>query len=184
MPKRINETLPKCCTKCGETKAVSEFSRGSIRKDGTYGLSSACKKCRVKQTCKYHEKPEVAERRRERNKAHYVRTKEQKKKDTVVRVQRKLWKSRGEARKYGHLPCNATVEELLAAFTGRCHICQVPEMECERRLCMDHDHETGEFRGWLCARCNQAAGLLSESAENALSLAAYIKRAKVSIDGK
>jgi hypothetical protein len=32
---------------------------------------------------------------------------------------------------------------------GRCEACGEKKV-----LCLDHDHETGEFRGWLCHRCN------------------------------
>jgi hypothetical protein len=33
----------------------------------------------------------------------------------------------------------------------------------ERRLCIDHDHKTGKFRGWLCNRCNTAFGTFGDS---------------------
>lgn len=56
--------------------------------------------------------------------------------------------------KYGYKHCAATIEELIIAFTGYCYICNIPEIECNSRLHMDHNHVTGEFRGWLCRRCN------------------------------
>ena len=31
------------------------------------------------------------------------------------------------------------------------------------RLHLDHDHETGKFRGWLCSNCNLGLGLLGDS---------------------
>jgi hypothetical protein len=31
-----------------------------------------------------------------------------------------------------------------------------------KRLCLDHDHITGAFRGWLCATCNSAIGMLRD----------------------
>lgn len=43
-------------------------------------------------------------------------------------------------------------------LTGRkkpknCDIC-----ESNMRICFDHCHESGEFRGWLCTRCNLILG--------------------------
>jgi len=70
-----------------------------------------------------------------------------------------------QASKHGWVPCTATAEEIEAAFTGKCHICGVPESECNRRLSMDHDHETGAFRGWLCSECNHGIGMLRDSHE-------------------
>ena len=40
---------------------------------------------------------------------------------------------------------------------------------------MDHDHETGEVRGLLCANCNLAIGLLEDSPSRILAAAAYVK---------
>lgn len=28
----------------------------------------------------------------------------------------------------------------------------------------DHDHVTGQFRGWICANCNVALGLVNDDA--------------------
>lgn len=38
---------------------------------------------------------------------------------------------------------------------GRCAIC-----EEERKLCVDHCHDTGKNRELLCSQCNAALGLL------------------------
>ena len=65
----------------------------------------------------------------------------------------------------GAPPCNATVAQLKEAFKGTCTICGVPESECKTPLHMDHDHKTGQFRGWLCSKCNQGLGLFSDSIE-------------------
>ncbi len=42
---------------------------------------------------------------------------------------------------------------------GPCQVCTLPTAE----LHWDHDHETGEFRGWLCHSCNVALGLFKDS---------------------
>lgn len=37
---------------------------------------------------------------------------------------------------------------------GRCKVCRIHQSELSRRLCVDHDHKTGEVRGLLCNKCN------------------------------
>lgn len=46
---------------------------------------------------------------------------------------------------------------------GVCAICKTPPDF--RRLCVDHDHKTGDVRGLLCRNCNCAIGLLKDSTE-------------------
>ena len=42
-----------------------------------------------------------------------------------------------------------------------CECCaQKPD---KRALCIDHDHKTGAFRGWLCYKCNTGIGLLGDT---------------------
>jgi hypothetical protein len=43
---------------------------------------------------------------------------------------------------------------------GRCAICRIVP---ETTLHCDHDHKTHEFRGYLCARCNQMLGLAGDN---------------------
>lgn len=61
-----------------------------------------------------------------------------------------------------YAPCTATVSELVDAYTGKCHSCGVSEQDLIAGLCMDHNHETGEFRGWLCNPCNKALGFMQD----------------------
>ena len=42
-----------------------------------------------------------------------------------------------------------------------------------QRLCVDHNHETGEVRGLLCHHCNTALGLLYDDPERILNLHSY-----------
>lgn len=51
----------------------------------------------------------------------------------------------------------AEFDVLWAQCDGRCAICKNPETRA-RRLCLDHDHATGEVRGFLCSRCNMLLG--------------------------
>ena len=46
----------------------------------------------------------------------------------------------------------ADYETVLEAQDGACAICRGKR---PYRLCVDHDHSTGEVRGLLCRRCNK-----------------------------
>jgi len=53
--------------------------------------------------------------------------------------------------------------------------------ECEicgamGKICFDHDHATGLFRGWICWRCNVVLGHVKDSAELLEMLMKYIKK--------
>ena len=39
-----------------------------------------------------------------------------------------------------------------------CDLCNNPISLFKRQIWLDHDHKTGQFRGWLCPRCNIALG--------------------------
>ena len=51
---------------------------------------------------------------------------------------------------------------------------------CKRidKLFCDHDHATGEFRNWICRRCNSGIGLLGDSEEGLRQALAYLERAR------
>lgn len=42
------------------------------------------------------------------------------------------------------------------------------------KICFDHDHKTGLFRGWICSRCNLALGLVKDNEELLISLSEYL----------
>lgn len=63
-------------------------------------------------------------------------------------------------------------ECILRHQDGKCSACG-DEM---RPVCVDHCHETGEVRGFLCRACNAAEGHLKSSPERCERLAAYLRR--------
>ena len=78
------------------------------------------------------------------------------------RCVKSLKSSRRSAKKYGHKPCSISLDELIPTVVDKCEMCGVPEMELNLRLCMDHDHGSGAFRGWLCHRCNITVGYVEK----------------------
>lgn len=67
-------------------------------------------------------------------------------------------------------------EEILELQGGVCAICKQPEKDrYKRRLCVDHDHETGKVRGLLCHMCNTALGKFSDDPDRLDAAAAYLR---------
>lgn len=52
----------------------------------------------------------------------------------------------------------ATYDALLARSKGVCELCGQEEQRQNRKLCIDHNHETGAIRGILCNGCNILVG--------------------------
>lgn len=56
---------------------------------------------------------------------------------------------------------------------GLCGGCKRSEKELGKEFRIDHDHETGEFRGLLCDACNTSLGQLKENVSYISGLLAY-----------
>lgn len=64
-----------------------------------------------------------------------------------------------------------------------CEGCKKPPGR--KGICLDHDHITGVFRGWLCSKCNLGIGLLGDTIGSLLSAVDYLTRnTEVNIVGK
>jgi hypothetical protein len=50
------------------------------------------------------------------------------------------------------------------------------ELNCGRPAkCLDHDHATGKFRGWLCMHCNHGLGKMLDSPALLRAAATYLE---------
>ena len=69
-------------------------------------------------------------------------------------------------------------DEMFARQSGVCAICGGAESgtRLSGRMCVDHNHQTGEIRGILCAPCNRGIGLLRDSSNVLLKAAEYLKK--------
>jgi hypothetical protein len=57
---------------------------------------------------------------------------------------------------------------------GCCDICG----STEAKLVPDHNHETFQFRGWLCQKCNRGLGLLGDSRTSIQTAYEYLKQSE------
>lgn len=138
----------KACTSCKETKDLSEFY-WTTRRNGDRARHSICCVCR--------------------------------------RAQFRLWASseRGKAvkrsgimrREYGIT--EQCYSEMMARQGGVCAICMCTERKRHRtggavRLCVDHDHVTGNPRALLCSSCNVGLGSFQDKSRLLGAAAAYL----------
>ncbi len=59
-----------------------------------------------------------------------------------------------------------------------CEVCGAFVGKGKQGIHYDHDHITGKFRGWLCARCNIILGWAKDNSETLIALADYLKKSK------
>lgn len=144
------------CTQCREP-LTPESSVPSKR--ATNGLSPICKACHLKATLRWQAANK--ERVRSYRAALYHR---QKSEGTLRRTPYDPEKGRRSnlAKLYDLTP--EQYDEMLMAQGGVCATCDSPPGR--RRLCIDHDHVTGEVRGLLCNPCNLAIAAIDRHGES------------------
>ena len=181
----------KHCPKCGLSKPVGEFSKNGE------GYQCHCKACCNEYSKKHYEKnkakiraywKEYRKQNSEEIKAHRKKYDKKYRKQNLEKIKAyfkkfngenpmrlKLYGSREAAKCLGYVPCNATVEELEASWTGACKICGARSGERKMGLAMDHDHSSGNFRGFLCTQCNTAIGSMRDNPKLLIAAAAYLE---------
>jgi hypothetical protein len=63
---------------------------------------------------------------------------------------------------------------MLARQRGVCKICK---LKYAKRLCIDHDHQSGEVRGLLCSSCNSGLGFYKDDSRLLREAAGYMDEA-------
>jgi Recombination endonuclease VII len=72
------------------------------------------------------------------------------------------------------------IEEHFKNHPGVCDACGRTTTDTSRRcyrLSIDHDHDTGKFRGVICSPCNRAIGFADDDPARLRALADYLDRA-------
>lgn len=112
------------------------------------------------------EEPEKLAKVRAQKRAYYHRHKERRRR--IMCEQGRKY-SRRNHEKNANRPC----PEL-------CEICEKPNSKKgiqNIRLCFDHDHKTGQFRGWICSNCNHALGKVKDDPEILRRMIIYLSAA-------
>jgi len=76
------------------------------------------------------------------------------------------------ARVYG-----VTLDDMSA--TTHCEICNIQLLRkgiAGDAMCVDHDHFTGEVRGFLCNNCNRGLGMFKDNPDTISKAIAYLER--------
>ena len=185
--------IKKTCSRCGTEKPLSGFTVRKISADGHRGICKAClnsdnetwresnretHRAGSREYARLHRK-ENAERAKEWRDNHDDIKKYHKeagaKRDRFALA---LGNINRHSKQNGYAECTATRDEIEASYTGFCEVCGVSEADVKGRLCLDHCHVTGNFRGHICRRCNSVLGLVGDSFEllrNAADFAKYKK---------
>lgn len=85
----------------------------------------------------------------------------------IIKVKSGIWKCREALleRKY------QSRYKTRVQRTSSCTVCGITS-----RVVYDHDHNTGEFRGFLCRGCNSALGFAKDNPHTLRELANYLEK--------
>ncbi len=157
------------CSRCQEPKPREDMGKN---RSAPGGLSSWCKACGAA-----HKKASRAADP-ERHRANWQRS---------CAKHREARRLRSRAR-YAKMLAERTPEEMRTWRRGQqnyptptrpepalCECCGRPP--CTQGMHLDHCHETGAFRGWLCSGCNMAIGRLGDNHAGIMQAATYLLRA-------
>jgi hypothetical protein len=190
----------KRCTRCGETKPISDFYRNKSSKGG---VSSECKQCTLERAKAYRathseEKREYQkayrathqERKREYAKAYYAAHQEElreyaKSHRAAHPRQGKVYRAahreeiregnRNSKLKKKYRITAADFDIMLSQQGGRCAICGTDQPGGRYGVFyVDHDHVSGRIRGLLCNNCNSGIGYMQDNPDLLRAASRYI----------
>ncbi len=139
----------KICPRCSELKSLDDFYNHRNRPDGKGAICIEC--CKRYQYANRKEHSQTMQRYRDRNKSIEQNERLSRKYDITL---------------YEY-------NELLKKQKGVCAICKQPPSD--RRLCVDHNHNTGVIRGLLCVECNNGLSKFKDDSEILKTATKYLE---------
>jgi hypothetical protein len=174
------------CTKCNVKKSLTEFYTSKKIKSG---YISTCKLCESKRKKKSYS-PEKNNTRYLKNKDMYLTQQKvyYNKNKEVIRKQAKNyysknkskwfeagWKAKGIYNRDGEYFTLENYNEELNRTNNKCEICFSDGSNHKKKLCVDHNHDTGIVRGILCGHCNVGIGMFHDNPDKLKKAIQYLK---------
>ncbi|MEK6897606.1 MAG: endonuclease domain-containing protein [Nanoarchaeota archaeon] len=108
--------------------------------------------------------------KKERDRKYYLKNKEKKLRTSKEWAKRNPEKHREQSRRSSKKWDLKRCEKLAGCpKPERCEVCG-----SSLKICFDHDHKTGKFRGWICDRCNRILGFAKDDSKLLRDLANLI----------
>jgi hypothetical protein len=159
--------LTRKCTKCGEEKSLSEFSK---HVKGKYGLRPTCKQCDAAYSSAVWKDPQA----RAKKEAYAKAYRESPSGSAVRKAHQKAYSARPDVKErtrahWFRTEYGITLEQYNQMYFdqgGNCAVCgahyEIRGTNKLDTLHVDHNHETGKVRGLLCHNCNSGIGYFKE----------------------
>lgn len=140
--------VSKTCSKCKEKKPLSHFHKAG---DRTSGVTSQCKICKNKSRQVFYQNHRDYEgfRRKRWNKENPEKVRLHKRNFYRKHKDRLTKAAPSHHRKHRYGLGEVEYQKLLQKQNNGCALCGQ-----KKRLCVDHNHNTGKVRGLLCHGCN------------------------------
>lgn len=148
--------MNKQCTKCDETKPVSEFYRSVSGRDGLRGDCKNCVRARARRHQDANPEKKKANNAKWRNKNPY---------EAYLA---------STASRFG-MP-TSSFRAWLESQVQECSICSADAPGGRGRFHADHCHDTGRLRGLLCHACNIAIGNLKDDCDLLEKAIEYLRK--------
>ena len=203
----------KTCTICGQSKPLDCFVSDKRKSTGKSGQCKACHAVNSINRYRANREQELIKRRaKDRTSQHPIPAppekpcskcgsvrpsseffKDKRQRDGLSThckdCQRKAIKHWSEvhweyilSRDYGISP--EQYHQALADQNNTCAICHREEFSNRtNKLCVDHDHKTGKFRGLLCSRCNRCIGRFEDDPILLRAAASYLEGHELQPEG-
>lgn len=165
----------KVCSKCEQSKALTEFHLNSNFRDGRL---KKCKSCVKEEVAKTRKNLGYMKKWREAQMADpvkHARMKERKNNWNRTEKYYEMYYQKRFGVSYKTLVSMLSVQNGLCANVGCSKSIVMPPSEGDR-ACVDHSHVTGKVRAILCIRCNTTLGHIENDKRIVLGLMDYLNK--------